>query len=321
MLCTQVRFVSMLLATIVASHVVRAAAPRNESLVAHAGPPTFNADIAPLVERRCLSCHRPGQPVPMTLQSMADVRPWLARIRTAIESRRMPPWTADSRFGRFANDPSLSPDELHTFRRWMEAGAPEGTGPVVRLDMDNHTWAHPSGRAPDVVVQLPTAIAVSPSAQWPTFNLYSPLPSDLARTDRFVEAVQLLPGNRRVTHHASLSMRRFPPGVALGRAQPWPGGPLLDRLARSRRSCGARSCTRTCAERGGRLSSGGVAHLHLLLFPVQRRLRPVSDGCRQAPARWRAPRMEPALHADGYSRGRPPHRRLLRCTGTRRRTK
>ena len=58
--------------------------------------PTFNHDVAPLVFAHCVPCHRPVQPVPLTLTSYADVRRRASAIVKAVEERRMPPWLPDA---------------------------------------------------------------------------------------------------------------------------------------------------------------------------------------------------------------------------------
>jgi hypothetical protein len=38
--------------------------------------PTFAKDVAPIVFNKCATCHRVGEPVPMSLTSFQEVRPW-----------------------------------------------------------------------------------------------------------------------------------------------------------------------------------------------------------------------------------------------------
>ncbi len=37
---------------------------------------TFTKDVAPILQRACQNCHRPGAIAPMSLVSYDDVRPW-----------------------------------------------------------------------------------------------------------------------------------------------------------------------------------------------------------------------------------------------------
>src|SRR5262245_51346714 len=79
--------------------------------VVAAGPPavpTFSKDVAPILYKNCVSCHRAGENAPMSLLTFADARPWAKAIRHKVVNREMPPWGADRGHGEFANDPSLA---------------------------------------------------------------------------------------------------------------------------------------------------------------------------------------------------------------------
>ena len=43
---------------------------------------TFSKDVAPILNAKCVSCHRPGEVAPMALLSYQDARPY-ARALTA----------------------------------------------------------------------------------------------------------------------------------------------------------------------------------------------------------------------------------------------
>src|SRR5256885_11884884 len=43
-----------------------------------------------------------------------------------LVAKTMPPWFADPHTGPFANDRSLTQDQIDTIARWVDAGAPEG---------------------------------------------------------------------------------------------------------------------------------------------------------------------------------------------------
>ncbi|MBN8733814.1 MAG: hypothetical protein J0L64_24980, partial [Acidobacteria bacterium] len=73
-----------------------------------AAPPTFHRDIQPIFQRRCQTCHRPGEIGPFALISYSDARPRARAIRAALLRRTMPPWFAAEASHPFANDPSLT---------------------------------------------------------------------------------------------------------------------------------------------------------------------------------------------------------------------
>src|SRR3954462_8449788 len=93
-----------------------------------AGAQTFTRDVAPILQKSCQSCHRPGQMAPMSLNTDQDVRPWARSIKQRVTERQMPPWGIDPHVGlqSFKNDPTLREDEVAKIVKWVDAGAPLG---------------------------------------------------------------------------------------------------------------------------------------------------------------------------------------------------
>src|ERR1700716_2208946 len=73
---------------------------------------TFSKDVAPILNRRCAECHRPGEVAPMSLLTYQQTRPWAVAIKEKVLSRTMPPWLADPRYGEFLNDRRMSQSEI-----------------------------------------------------------------------------------------------------------------------------------------------------------------------------------------------------------------
>src|ERR1035441_3949223 len=93
-----------------------------------AGDPhaTYAKDVAPILFRRCVECHRTGEAAPMPLVTYKEARPWAKAIRQSVLTKRMPPWLADPSVGHFANDRTLAPSDTETLVKWSDAGAPAG---------------------------------------------------------------------------------------------------------------------------------------------------------------------------------------------------
>src|SRR5262245_14387197 len=87
-----------------------------------AAAPTFNADVAPILFEKCATCHRPGAGGPMSLTSFKEVRPWARSIKARVTKREMPPWSADSRWGSYINDTSLTQKQIDTIAAWADGG-------------------------------------------------------------------------------------------------------------------------------------------------------------------------------------------------------
>src|ERR1700727_2449034 len=88
--------------------------------------PTFYKDVLPLLQDHCQSCHRPGEVAPMPLVTYEQTRPWARAMANAVEMKMMPPWFADPRYGHFADDISLTEQQIATISKWAESGAAAG---------------------------------------------------------------------------------------------------------------------------------------------------------------------------------------------------
>src|SRR5215470_9679206 len=93
-----------------------------------AGAVTFSRDVAPILQKACQNCHRPGAIAPMSLLTYEDTRPWARSIRQKVAAREMPPWYIDRHVGitKFKDDPSLTDEEIAIITKWADNGAPMG---------------------------------------------------------------------------------------------------------------------------------------------------------------------------------------------------
>ena len=157
---------------------------------------TFNRDVAPIFNQHCVACHRPGQMAPMSLLTHESARPWARSIQRQVTARTMPPWSADPGIGTWANDPSLSPSEIATISRWVESGAPKGTTPAPEPPSFTDGWQIGT---PDLVLAIPKPFSV-PATGLVDYQ-YIEIPTGLTE-DRWIQAVEIRPTNRKAVHHA-----------------------------------------------------------------------------------------------------------------------
>src|SRR2546429_7382208 len=73
---------------------------------------TYNKDVAPILNRHCVACHRPNDIAPMSLMTYEEVLPFARMMRESVVQRKMPPWHADPAFGEFSNDARLTDEEI-----------------------------------------------------------------------------------------------------------------------------------------------------------------------------------------------------------------
>ena len=90
------------------------------------GSVTYTKQVARILQKNCQECHRPGQIGPMALMNYDDAAAWSGTIREVVAEGRMPPWYADPRHGKFANDRRLKPEERDALLAWVEQGCPPG---------------------------------------------------------------------------------------------------------------------------------------------------------------------------------------------------
>src|SRR5439155_15381604 len=90
------------------------------------GAITFTKHIAPILQKNCQECHRPGQIGPMPLINYDDASSWAETIREVVTENRMPPWFADPRHGKFLNDRSLSKEDRESLLAWNAQDCPKG---------------------------------------------------------------------------------------------------------------------------------------------------------------------------------------------------
>src|SRR5215470_956208 len=70
--------------------------------------PTYAKDVAPILQKNCQACHRPGEAGPFPLLTYEQARPWAMAMKIAVQTGKMPPWFADAHYGKFSNSMGLS---------------------------------------------------------------------------------------------------------------------------------------------------------------------------------------------------------------------
>ena len=187
----------------------------------------FDREIVRILDRHCVMCHVEGGPS-FPLATYEQV--WLQKrdVSAAVLGRHMPPWAAIAGYGRFANENVVTLRESQFIVSWMEGLGPRNSGKVftntsdpsapktvaVRARVDFTAW--PLG-PPDLTREL-DAIVVEPNQ-----------PDDVKRTvvdlgltsERFVRAIEYLPGDRRVVRAAFFTVQET--GQWIGSWTPWHG--------------------------------------------------------------------------------------------------
>ena len=158
--------------------------------------PTFTKDVAPILQKKCQTCHRAGEAAPFPLLTYEQVRPWASSIKLVVQQKIMPPWFADPGYGHFSNDRALTAKEISTLVAWANAGAPEGDpkdAPAPASFVEG--WGIPK---PDKIFELPRAFAVPASGM--VEYQYVIFPTGFTE-DKWVQMAEARPTERSVVHH------------------------------------------------------------------------------------------------------------------------
>ena len=173
-----------------------------------AGEPTWADDVAPILYDNCVECHRPGSFAPMSLTTWENAREWAPLIRMRVEERIMPPWHVDKTLAvdrSYANDVSLTDQEIETIVAWVDAGAPQGDpadAPPPPDIPEGDAWELQDEMGePDIVFRsTPYDVIANGQDQW-----WGPdVVVDGLEEPRFIKAYEFkpaFPNGLKVVHH------------------------------------------------------------------------------------------------------------------------
>lgn len=170
------------------------------------GDVTYAKQVAPILQKHCVACHRAGEVAPFSLTSYADAANWSATIREVVQQGRMPPWHAAGKPGTFVNDRRMSDVDRQLLFDWIDHGLPEGN-PKDLPEQRTFTngWQM---RQPDLVLRMPKPynVPATGAVEYQYFQL-----TETFTEDKWVVASEARPGNRAVVHH--LILLYMPPGA------------------------------------------------------------------------------------------------------------
>jgi peroxiredoxin len=157
---------------------------------------TYSKHVAPILQKRCQTCHRPDQPAPFALLTYDDAVKHGRMIKEVTTQRRMPPWHADPRYGHFANDRRLTRAEVETLAAWEDGGMARGDDRDLPKPVEwAQGWVH--GK-PDLVIPMPEAFEVPADGVLPYKNW---IVETNFTEDRWVRVAEARPGTPAVVHH------------------------------------------------------------------------------------------------------------------------
>jgi len=176
-------------------------------------PVTFTKQISRLLQKRCVECHRPGEIAPFSLLDYHEVAGWAETLLEVVEAERMPPWHADPKYGHFAGDRRLTADEKQLLRDWVKYGAPEGNPADLPPPREFPVAGWQLPRTPDLVVPIRSTPFQVPAEGTVRYQFFVADPN--FTEDKWVQAAEIVPGNRAVVHHVLVFAKQGPLGRGL----------------------------------------------------------------------------------------------------------
>ena len=179
---------------------------------------TYSRDIAPIIQTRCLNCHREGQVAPFALDDYHQTAKRAEQILKVTQDRIMPPWIPSPGHDKFVAERWLTDRELELFKTWAESGRARGDdADLPPAPKFAEGWR--LGQ-PDLIVKMVEPFSVP--ADGPDLLQNFVIPISIAE-DKLVAAIEFHPGNKRVCHHSVLFLDDSGAARKLDKATPEPG--------------------------------------------------------------------------------------------------
>jgi len=168
---------------------------------------TYHNRISRIVQANCVECHREEGVAPFSLTTYEDVAAHAPMIKQVVEQGIMPPWfaappdaTADAESGEepslWANDRSLAEGDKTDLLAWVAGGKPLGDATDAPRPRSFATgWL--IGK-PDAIFEFPDAVPIKATGVIPYQSVL--IDTRLAE-DKWVQAIEIQPGERGVVHH------------------------------------------------------------------------------------------------------------------------
>jgi mono/diheme cytochrome c family protein len=168
---------------------------------------TYSGQVRRILDRHCVGCHD-DKASTISLASFEAARQRATQLLAAVENGSMPPWPVDrARSARMRNDPRLSAADAESLHAWVASGMARGN--ESESAQVSGSWEGAPPRPPDAIFALqPIMVPAAGEMPYVRVLIKVDLPSD-----RWIEALQAVPGDPSVVHHMGLAEVSLPPGV------------------------------------------------------------------------------------------------------------
>jgi len=178
--------------------------PQVEATAQVVNSTTYTKQVARVLQRHCIECHRSGEIGPFAMDRYEEVVGWAETMLETVEQGRMPPWHADPQFGSFANARNMPEEDKQILRDWIEGGLQRGDDVDLPAPLEfTDGWNMP--RTPDLEIDMRARAFVVPKDGVVEYQYFVADPG--LTEDTWVTAAQVIPGKRSVVHHAIVFVR------------------------------------------------------------------------------------------------------------------
>lgn len=164
---------------------------------------TFDRDVAPIIFHDCARCHHPGEAGPFPLLTYAEVKSHARQIALVTRDRIMPPWLPEPEELKFTDELRLSKEEIATLQAWVDQGELEGN-PADLPARPVFTAGWQLGK-PDLILQAPKPYRLPAGGTDIYWNFVFRTP---VHHSRWLKAIEIKPGDKRLVHHANVLVDR-----------------------------------------------------------------------------------------------------------------
>jgi peroxiredoxin len=159
------------------------------------GEVTYSRDVAPILAKNCVSCHRKGQIAPFPLTDFEHASAFAKEIRAAVGARRMPPWLPTGGLP-LLGERRLNEEETALLTRWADLGTPRGNpdeDPALPEFKDEWMLG-----TPDLILEPQADFEIAADG---VPDVYRHFVIPYEGEDVWVQSTEIRPGNPRVVHH------------------------------------------------------------------------------------------------------------------------
>lgn len=163
-----------------------------------AAQPTYAKEVSRIMQEKCHICHQANDIAPFELSSYDDAVTYAEDIQRVLTNRIMPPWKPVAGHGEFKNNFGLTDDERATILSWINSGTPMGDP----ADLPDAPAPKGDWQLGDPAMSLSMRVAFDVPRVKDLYRCFvMPLNMD---SDQWIQAAEVLPGNRQVVHHVIL---------------------------------------------------------------------------------------------------------------------